>query len=305
REVDLIVHHHDVGEPELVEMRGFRHRAARLVHVGAGQQQQRALAAERPLRRHALKASPPRADAMALGDRVDRHETDIVSVAGVARTGIAEPDEEQHGILSVRSCPRTRASSNLEPRDRTDPVSIAVMTESPAPEPVKKSPNRTILNRAAGRCYPTCPLPLRERAQWSYQDSNGGGVSPPTTPHPFSFVARPSCPLPQARKGRGRSDEHRACRAYFFTATCTGDDRRVRLFFLRGRGLLLRCSGGGSGGSAGSSTRSTRGRSRARRGAPGPGLGRDARLRGGGRRRGRRRLRRRPSPPPPAPPPAR
>src|SRR5262249_50852325 len=50
--------------------------------------------------------------------------TDIVSVAGVARTGIAEPDEEQHGILSVRSCPRKRASSNLGPREqRTEHVS--------------------------------------------------------------------------------------------------------------------------------------------------------------------------------------
>jgi hypothetical protein len=40
------------------------------------------------------------------------------SVAGVARTGIAEPDEKQHGILSVRSCPRKRASSNLGPREQ-------------------------------------------------------------------------------------------------------------------------------------------------------------------------------------------
>src|SRR5262245_60493995 len=118
RKVDLVVHHHDVGEPELVEMRSLRHRAARVVHVGAGQQQQRALAADRPLRRHALKAPPPRTDAVALGDRVNRHETDVVSVAGVARTGIAEPDEEQHGILSVRSCRRTRASSNLGPREQ-------------------------------------------------------------------------------------------------------------------------------------------------------------------------------------------
>src|SRR5262249_58214457 len=88
------------------------------VNVGAGQQAQRALAVELPLRRHALKAPLPRADAVALGDRVDRHETDVVSVAGVARTGIAEPYEEQHGILSVRSCPRKRASSNLGPREQ-------------------------------------------------------------------------------------------------------------------------------------------------------------------------------------------
>ena len=48
REVDLVVEHHDVGEPELVEVRGLGHRAAGLVHVGAGQQQQRALGASGP-----------------------------------------------------------------------------------------------------------------------------------------------------------------------------------------------------------------------------------------------------------------
>src|SRR5262245_40637642 len=202
REVDLVVHHHDVGEPELVEMRGFRHRAARLVHVGAGQQQQRALAAERPLGRHALKAPPPRTDAMALGDRVDRRETDIVSVAGVARTGIAEPDEEQHGILSVRSCPRKRASSNLGPREqRTEHVSN----------------RRRLLDRPPARAMTRRGMPL---------------------------------------------------------------------LLLRGRRLLLRCSGGGSGGSAWGGTRSTRGRSRARRGARGRAFGGNAGFRGGGRRGG-------------------
>src|SRR5262249_52897333 len=30
RKIDLVVHHHDVGEPELVEMGGFRDRTARL-----------------------------------------------------------------------------------------------------------------------------------------------------------------------------------------------------------------------------------------------------------------------------------
>src|SRR5919204_2712200 len=100
-------------------MRGFRHRAARVVHVGAGQQQQRTLAPQWPLRGHALKAPPPGPNPPALGNRVDGHETDVVSVAGVARTGIAEPDEEQHGVASVRSCPRKRTSSNLGSRDCT------------------------------------------------------------------------------------------------------------------------------------------------------------------------------------------
>src|SRR5262249_4076675 len=119
RKVDLVVDHDDVGQPELVEMRGFRHRAARLVHEGAGQQQQRALAGERPFRRHALKAPPPRTDAMALGDRIDGHETDIVSVAGVARTGIAEPDEEQLRAIIHRRHARAEA----RPQGRSRPSS--------------------------------------------------------------------------------------------------------------------------------------------------------------------------------------
>ena len=44
----------------------------------------------------ALEAAPPRRDAVALGDRLDHHEADVVAVAGVLRAGIAEPDEEQH-----------------------------------------------------------------------------------------------------------------------------------------------------------------------------------------------------------------
>ena len=118
REVDLVVKHHDVADPELVEVRGLRHGTPGLVHVGARQQQQHALAAERSLGRHPLEAPPPRGDAMAPGDRVDHHETDIVPVAGVARTGITEPDEQQHGDESVLSCPRKRASSRLRPRDQ-------------------------------------------------------------------------------------------------------------------------------------------------------------------------------------------
>jgi hypothetical protein len=36
-----------------------------------------------------------------------------VPIARIARAGIAEPDEEKHGILSVRSCLREQTSSNL------------------------------------------------------------------------------------------------------------------------------------------------------------------------------------------------
>src|SRR5262249_56891318 len=74
-------------------------------------------------RRPARKAPRPGTDAGGFGDGVDRHETDIVSVAGVARTRIAEPDEEQHGKKPVGSCPgrsaaRSEGSGALLDRDR-------------------------------------------------------------------------------------------------------------------------------------------------------------------------------------------
>ena len=110
--IELVVEHDDVVEPDLVEMRGLGDRAAGLVHEGAGQQQQRALAAERALGRHALKAAAPRRKAVAPGNRVDRHEADIVPVARVAGARIAEPDEEQHGVeATARSRARSPATS--------------------------------------------------------------------------------------------------------------------------------------------------------------------------------------------------
>ena len=45
----------------------------------------------------ALEAPPPRREAVAPGDRLDRHEADIVPVGDVAGPRIAEPDEEAHG----------------------------------------------------------------------------------------------------------------------------------------------------------------------------------------------------------------
>ena len=51
REVDLVVEHHNVREAELEKMRGFGDRAPRVVHVCAGQQQQRALSAQEAFRR--------------------------------------------------------------------------------------------------------------------------------------------------------------------------------------------------------------------------------------------------------------
>ena len=97
RQIDLVVKHRDVAERHLVEMHRLGDRAAGLVHVGAGQQQQHLLAADRAFGRHALEAPPPRRKRMPLGDRLDHHESDVVAVARVLGARIAEPDEQQHG----------------------------------------------------------------------------------------------------------------------------------------------------------------------------------------------------------------
>src|SRR5690242_8702591 len=97
RQIDLVVEHDDVGERKLVEILRLGDGSSGVVHVGLRLEQQHALAAERAFRRHGLKTPPPRTDAVAACNGVDRHEADVVAIAGVARTRIAESDQEQHG----------------------------------------------------------------------------------------------------------------------------------------------------------------------------------------------------------------
>ena len=52
-----------------------------------------------------------------LRDRLHRHEADIVAVAGVARAGIAEADEEQHGVAAVSR--RERVATRHDPEARS------------------------------------------------------------------------------------------------------------------------------------------------------------------------------------------
>ena len=83
-------------EAELVEAHRLADAAPGFVHVGLRQQQRDALAADRPLGDQPLEARAERADAMLFGDALDRHEADVVAIAGVFGAGIAEPCDEQH-----------------------------------------------------------------------------------------------------------------------------------------------------------------------------------------------------------------
>src|SRR5215831_14273050 len=108
------------------------------------------------------------------------------------------------------------------------------------------------------------------------------------TDNPSPILIRGKTELPSPARGEGAVTSTAPAASIFSQPPARADDRRVRLFLLRGRRLLLRRSrsGSGSGGSARSGARSTRGRSRARRGARRRALGGNAGFRGSGRRGG-------------------
>src|SRR5260370_393148 len=101
RQVDLVVEDHDVTEVDLVEMRRLPDCQAGLVHVGTRQQQGDALAVDRTFGSDPAKAPSPRANPVAAGNGFDRHEADIMTIAGIARARIAEPDQELHGTPNL------------------------------------------------------------------------------------------------------------------------------------------------------------------------------------------------------------
>src|SRR5208282_2604695 len=98
RQLDLIVEYRDVIKRELKEMRRLGDGTAGFIHIGAGQEQQHARAADRPFTRDPLETAAPRPKAVALRDRLDRHEADVVAVADIARSRISESDQEQHRL---------------------------------------------------------------------------------------------------------------------------------------------------------------------------------------------------------------
>ena len=92
--------------PEVLESNFYAWRV-----TGDEKYQQRALAADRAFGCDALEAPPPRTDAVALRKRLQRHESDIVAIARIAGTRIAEPDEEQHGLGLAPDAANTASGS--------------------------------------------------------------------------------------------------------------------------------------------------------------------------------------------------
>src|ERR1700722_1592055 len=100
-QVDLVVEHRDLIQRQLVEVRRLRDGAPRFIHERPGQQQERARAADWPLAGDTLETPAPRPDAVALGNFLNRHETDVVAVPGVFGSRISESDQEQHRLRPV------------------------------------------------------------------------------------------------------------------------------------------------------------------------------------------------------------
>ena len=82
--------------PELVEAQRFAHRAAAFVHEGSGLEQENLLGPDPPFAHPAAELLRFGAEAMDLGDGVDRHEPDVVPVQRVLRAGIAETGPDLH-----------------------------------------------------------------------------------------------------------------------------------------------------------------------------------------------------------------
>src|SRR5690606_11672764 len=134
RQVQLVVDHDDALGGDLEKARGARHGATGEVHERAGLDQddpaarQAALADLRP----AFVSLEPSADT--IGQFVEHEKADVVSIALVAGSRVAEAGEQNlltgpwqfvsHGHVSGRSgltAPRSRASPRPRPRPRCPP----------------------------------------------------------------------------------------------------------------------------------------------------------------------------------------
>src|SRR5271170_3576386 len=99
REIELVV---DDDERAQVQLRIAQRRAdaaSGVVHVGLRLDQRHPYALDHALSRQSLPAGAKRAEAARPSDRIDRHEADVVAVARMARTRIAESGDDQHVAL--------------------------------------------------------------------------------------------------------------------------------------------------------------------------------------------------------------
>ena len=88
-QIDLVIEHKDVGWRNFVESGDLGHRPAGFVHEGLRFDSDHLLGADPAFRDQACPLCFPSGKTMPFGHGVDRHETDIMPVAGIVRTGVA------------------------------------------------------------------------------------------------------------------------------------------------------------------------------------------------------------------------
>src|SRR5207302_10781230 len=89
-QIDLVMYDDDVRQQELEKAHGLADRLAGRIHEGLRLQQERPLPADRDLRELALEAVAKPGGAVPSGNRLDRHETDVVAVSGGAGPRVPE-----------------------------------------------------------------------------------------------------------------------------------------------------------------------------------------------------------------------
>src|SRR5437870_13736457 len=93
-QIDFVMDHDDFRRQNLEEPRRLGDRFPRSVHKGLRLQQQPSLPSDRALRELALEAAAKARKAVPPGDRVGRHEADIVALSGLASARAAEAHNE-------------------------------------------------------------------------------------------------------------------------------------------------------------------------------------------------------------------
>ncbi len=95
-QVEFVVDDDHLGGRELVKAHGFAGRAPALVHVGRRLEQDALPGADLALRGQALETLLPRPEGVAARDLVNRHKANVMAVAGVFITWIAQSDDQLH-----------------------------------------------------------------------------------------------------------------------------------------------------------------------------------------------------------------
>src|SRR6185312_4079811 len=163
-EIDIVMDDRDRAGLDLVKPRRRADAVAARIHEGLGLQRHDARLADHAFGERALEFAAKRREPIALGNRVERHEAEIVAIHRVAGSRIAEPDEKAHGEavrdrsgtippgpLRISSCRRAGAPGR----------------QPPEPPPLRRPPGlpRRPPPEPPLRPRPECPprLQLRQR----------------------------------------------------------------------------------------------------------------------------------------------